>query len=536
MLDYQKWIDIAECAAREQLAQPGPGSRSVQRRPSLGLVLLDTIPPALEEIPEGCTILCLHRGPVPAEATLARRVPASFQPADAVGLALEALDAEMLCFLGAGERLAPGALHLVATVLQHRPLFDVVFTDEDWLGEAGRRMRPFFKPGWDPELQRGRDLLGPFTFLRASLVRAATVATGPAWRYDLASQVAAAAGPGGVCHIPAVLCHRTATEPGFAVAAREAAAAQLQREGVAALVEPVGTVEGHRALYVIPRPEPLVSVIVPTRDRVDLLRACAEGVLRQTNYPSLELLIVDNDTVAEDALALLDELAADPRVRVLRRPGPFNWSALNNGAACTATGSVLLLLNNDTAVLRPDWLTVLVAHVVQPGVGAVGAKLLYPDGRVQHAGLTTDSRGVPRHLFRYLPGDAADPYGMTTLARTVWAVTGACLAVTRATFFKVGGLNESLPIAYNDVDFCLRLAAHGYRTVWTPWSLVEHHELATRPPDHSPERREKTQEELDHLRRDWGGLVLHDPWLNPNLELAGEKLGLRRTVEPAMFA
>ena len=403
-----------------------------------------------------------------------------------------------------------------------------MFADEDWLDSAGTRVRPFFKPGWDAELQRGRDLVGPLAFLRTALVRQATVSSGAAWRYDLANQVAAATRPDRVRHIPAVLCHRLAA-PASDDAMRTAAAAQLGREGLAGRVEPVFGQSGfHRVVYELPQPEPTVSIIVPTRDRADLLGPCAQGILEQTAYRRLQLLIVDNGTVEPEALALIDRLATDERVVVLRQPGAFNWSALNNAAAARADGDVLVLLNNDIAVLQPDWLTVLVSHAVQADVGAVGAKLLYPDGRVQHAGLTTDEHGIPRHLFRYAPGDAPGAFGELAVAREVWGVTGACLATRRDVFFAVGGLNEALPVAYNDVDFCLRLTACGYRIVWTPWSVLEHRELASRPPDHSPGRKAAVHEERTRLLRDWGSLALRDAFLNPNLRLSDEHPWLYR--------
>ena len=196
---------------------------------------------------------------------------------------------------------------------------------------------------------------------------------------------------------------------------------------------------------------------------------------------------------------------------------------LNNAGAVRAAGDVLLLLNNDIAVLQPGWLSELVAQVLQPGVGAVGAKLLYPNGSIQHAGLTTDALGFPRHLFRHAPGDHAGPSELMGLARDVWGVTGACMAIRRDVFFAVGGLNEALPVACNDVDFCLRLTANGYRLIWTPWSVLEHRELGSRPPDHSTARKHAAAEELDRLHRDWGVLVQSDPFLHPALELIDEQ-------------
>ena len=512
-LSYAEWIRTVESACLAALMQFGPGHQPNQPQ-RLGLVLIGPDAAASDAAPPpGCTRLVLDGADAP---------PAL------VAQALQRLDCDLICFMDAQDRLATSALALVALVVAQYPQTDLIFADEDQLDADGTRVCPFFKPGWDAELQRGRDLLGPFVFLRTALVREAVVSSGAAWRLDLANQIAAATVPTRIRHIPAVLCHRRspATDD---TALRAALAANLQRTGAPGRILPVAGQAGcHRVIYDTPSTEPAVSIIVPTRDRADLLRVCAEGVLQRTNYQRLQLLIADNGTQAPDALALLQHLAADSRVQVLQLPGPFNWSALNNAAAAAATGEILVLLNNDIAVLEPDWLTTLVSHAAQPGVGAAGAKLLYPDGRVQHAGLTTDAAGVPRHLFRFAPGDSLGAFGLLGMAREVWGVTGACLATRRDVFFRLGGLNEALPVAYNDVDYCLRLTASGYRIIWTPWSVLEHREMASRPPDHAPARQAAVGEERARLLRDWGGLVLQDPFLNPNLALVDEHPCLSR--------
>lgn len=533
--DYAGWITTGEASCRAALVPRGPCQHDATPA-RLGLVITATpgAGPALRQLlascPKAFTILLLdHDSGLPPGVTghpqvMHHPVPPGFEAADAVALALACLDAGMVCFLDARDRLAPDALSLIAGAAAQTPPCDLIFADEDWLDADDSRVRPFFKPGWDPELQRGRDLVGPFAFFRTALLRGAAPAAGPAWLYDLTNQVAALTQPDRIRHIPAVLSHRVV--PQDVLALRAAAAAQLRRDGVAASVEPAP--DGNRVIYALPAPAPLVSVIVPTRDRAGLLRVCAESVLQGTDYRNLELLIVDNGSVEPDALALLDALAADKRVRVLRQPGAFNWSALNNAAAAQADGAILVLLNNDIAVLQPDWLTVLIAHALQPGVGAVGPKLLYPDGRVQHAGLTTDEAGIPLHIFRHLAGDAPGAFGLAGLARTVWGVTGACMAIPRTVFVDVGGLNEAFPVAYNDVEFCLRLAAHGYRIVWTPWSRLEHREMATRPSDAAPSRHYQRLAELDRLRRDWGGRMMRDPFLNANLQLIDEQPHFRK--------
>ena len=538
-LDYAAWIRSEESTRKRGLDQPRRGQRPVLA-PRLGFVLLgaDGVlpdPVLLAGCPASCTILVLGKAAAAPGLGLDDRVRFAPLPPDATGahaiaVALRMLDVDLLCFLDVRDRLAPDALDRVADVLARHPQLDLVFADEDWLDAEGRRVQPFFKPGWDAELQRGRDLIGPFAFLRTSLVRTADVAAGTAWQYDLASQVAAASRPERIHRIPAVLCHRVAPPPGYA--ARQAVVtAQLKRSGVTAAVEAVGDAPDlQRVIYDVPYPAPLVSIIVPTRDRADLLRVCAAGLLQGTRYERFELLIVDNGTREPEALALLAMLAEDDRVRVLRRPGAFNWSALNNEAATQANGDILLLLNNDVAVLQPDWLTELVSQAIQPGVGAVGAKLLYADGRVQHAGLTTDFTGLPRHLLRYAPGDVAGPFELLGVAREVWGVTGACLAIPRQVFSSIGGLNEALPLSCNDVDLCLKLTAYGYRIVWTPWAELEHPELTSRGPDTTPEQHARAREEIDRLVRDWGSLVSEDPYLHPALDAADEQLAFRRSA------
>jgi GT2 family glycosyltransferase len=508
---YAEWLRRDE-ALRHAAGGAETGRRRVQEQ-RLALVVLGSMTclDAQHRVscPAGCQILELpeHSGHAAIAEALAR------------------LDSDFICFLESADRLEPDALVLAADALAREPYLDIVFADEDWIDGDGRRERPFLKPGWDPDLQLGRDLLGPFVVLRTSLVRAMGIPDGPAWRYDLASRVAAASRPERIRHIAHVLCHRTAGAPLHDASRLAVVQAALARDGIAAHVKPVaGTPGWQRVVYELPQPAPRVSIIVPTRDRADLLSVCAAGILDQTAYDSLELLIVDNGSSAPDALALLETLSQDRRVRVLRRPGAFNWSALNNDAARAATGDILVLLNNDIAVRHADWLGELVSQVIRPGVGIVGAKLLYPDGRLQHVGLTTDfSRGLSRHVMRFAP-DTGGPFGLLALTREVWGVTGACMAVRRSVFFRVGGLNEALAVSCNDVDFCMRLRAAGYRVLWTPWAELDHHELASRGEDVTVEQQTLAQEEHDRLRRDWGNLMRDDPHYPELLDRGSEVL------------
>ena len=550
---YQAWIDHEEPVILASLVRAGAGRNAVTT-PRLGLVLwtadgqgsqvAQALTAALVHIPADCSIIVV----CPAAALSAARQAAAafgrtevlFQAGrvgyDGLPHALDQIKVDYVCFHHLSDQIARRALGVVRAILSEQPQTTLLFADEDWIGADGRRTRPFFKPGWDVELQRGQDLIGPFAFYAVPALREVSLTGlgGPAWLYDLATRVASAALPERIRHVAAVLCHRVAAPlPGHDAVMLQHAEEHLHACGVAADVRPLAGRPGwQEVVYALPRRPPLVSVIIPTRDRADLLRTCMEGLLNQTEYRRIEVLIVDNGSTDPDALALLDALARDARVRVLRRPGAFNWSALNNDGANQAMGDILLLLNNDIAVLRPDWLGAMVAHALQPGVGAVGAKLLYQDGRVQHGGITTDKRGTPRHLLRFAGTNDPGPYGLLAMARSVWSVTGACLAVRRDLFFEVGGLNEGLPIAYNDVELCLRLTVEGYRNVWTPMAVLEHQELASRPPDHLGSRRDEALRELERLHRDWGSLVFHDPYLTPHFDLTRDHLHFHRTRMP----
>jgi GT2 family glycosyltransferase len=276
-----------------------------------------------------------------------------------------------------------------------------------------------------------------------------------------------------------------------------------------------------RVTWPLPTPEALVSVIVPTRDRIDLLAQCVEGVLHQTGYNNLELLIVDNESIEETTQTFFERLRReDNRVRILQYPGPFNYSAINNAAAREAGGEILLLLNNDIRVIEPGWLRELASQALRPDVGIVGAKLYYANHQVQHGGVVLGPHGHMAHVHRC--ADRNDPgyFGQLAHARTLSAVTGACAAIRRSVFFEVGGFDQiNLPVSFNDIDLCLRLGDYGYRVVWTPFAELFHLESASRgKEDVDPVTRERFLSEWQYIKERWG-LMLEsaDPFHNPNL-------------------
>ncbi len=457
-------------------------------------------------------------GAVQAIATADDRIAVAVAPAgDLSALA----GGSLVALLPADAHLPAHALYEIAAAFAGPPDIELVYTDEDRLDSRGRRRAPQFKPDWSPDLLLGYAALGDLVVVRREALLRAGGFGDVAARHDRALRLAEAIPAARIRHIPAVLVHRQAPD-GDGPADTAAVVRHLGRRGAPdARVETNPRLPGTlRVRWPVPDPAPLVSVIVPTRDRATLLARCAEGVLHRTDYPALELLIVDNDSRGAETHTLFTQLSADRRVRVLARPGPFNYAALNNAAAAAARGAVLLLLNNDVDVIHPDWLGELVGHAVRPDVGAVGARLLFADGRVQHAGVALGVSGVAGHTDLLAPPDATGYGGRLALTREVAAVTGACLAIRREVYRAIGGMDAThLAVAYNDVDLCLRVRERGLRVLWTPFAELLHLESASRPSDFSPAQRDRYGREIAYMHRRWGAALLADPFYGPNFSL-----------------
>jgi GT2 family glycosyltransferase len=450
--------------------------------------------------------------------------------------ALAAAEGEFVLPLLPDAILAEHALYELTLAIGNDPEVSLVYTDEDRLDAAGNRCMPHFKTGWDPDLALGRDAIGLLVAYRKALLeqlggmRSSLLGVALAL-YELSLQVAFTASPVHIKHVPAMLCHRRGVSEASlgwdAQGAREIVRKHLAESRVSASVVAAPLAPAwNRIVRDLPDPAPLVSVIVPTRDKSELLEGCVDAVLSRTNYSAVELLVVDNDSREAKTADLFHSLSGDTRVRILQHPGPFNYAAMNNWAAREARGEILLLLNNDVDAIQPDWLREMVSQVVRRDVGAVGAKLLYVDGRGQHAGVVLGPNRSVNHQFRFSDRLDAGPSGELALTRTVSAVTGACLAVRRSVFFEVGGLDENLRIAFNDIDFCMRLGDHGYRIVWTPFAELVHHEGGTRGYDTTPEKQAVANSEHRYLCRFWGSLLETDPFRNPNLIYGWDTIAL----------
>lgn len=388
--------------------------------------------------------------------------------------------------LQAGDRLATEAGTVYAKAAQRTQSASVVYADDDLVDSHGTRHTPHFKPNWNPELFEHHDFVTGSCIVR---VDKSTLADLPDSGWAEAMVRAAINSGAAPEHVQQMLHHRH-SRPAPIVPDKPA----TSKPGSAVLV----------------------SVVIPTRNGDELLRMCLRG-LRQTNYEPFETIIIDNGSDEPGALEYLASLAAQG-VTVIRIPGPFNYSALNNAAATTARGDLLCLLNNDVEMRDPDWLSLLVMHAVKTDIGAVGARLLYPDGTIQHAGVFTGIGGGAAHGHRYQPADDSGYFERARLPQRVSAVTAACMVVARDKFLAVGGFDEiNFPVAFNDVDLCLKLNARGWQSFYEPRSTLIHHESKSRGSDRAKSNRERFARELAALKTIWNTDKIADPYHHRSL-------------------
>lgn len=452
--------------------------------------------------------------------------------APALALGIEAASGDYVLPLGGDVVLAPDALYQFARALRDNPQADVLYGDEDRLVPRLRpglkRVEPWFKPAWNAELFLAQDYLSACClFRRDAALREppAHPALDGAALYALLLRLTDRKG---AVHVPYVLAHRTAragNDPELRASRLLALGQHVGPRGGTAREGPFGNT---LVEWPLPSPAPLVSIIIPTRDHVALLKTAVGGVLTGTRYRNVEVLIVDNGSVEPETLAYLERVAGNPRVKVIRHDAPFNYSALNNLAAKQAAGDYLLLLNNDVEVVDEDWLGWLVRQAVREGVGAVGAKLLYDDGSIQHAGVVIGMGDAAGHAHRFLKPGEEGYFARAHLPHQVSAVTGACLLVERAKFEAVGGLDEAgFAVAFNDVDLCLKLQTAGWRNIYEPRAVMIHHESKSRPKDHRPDQVKRWRAELDLLQSRWGTVGHVDPTHHLHLDRRQESYLIR---------
>ncbi len=398
---------------------------------------------------------------------------------------------------------------------------DVIYSDEDKLDELDRRFMPHFKPDWDPDLLLGYPYLGHLTAVRHDVLRRIGGFRSEfdgSQDYDVMLRATELARR--VEHIPKVLYHwrvvagsaagDTDAKPWAHDASARVLEDALRRRGIEGSVEP-GPFQGAYRVRRAVVGSPTVSVIIPFRDQAALTVACLASLERDAGYPIAEVVLVDNGSTEPETRVLRRQLANRPDTRVLDHPGEFNWAAINNEAAASCNTDLLLFLNNDIEADSPGWLHAMVEHAVRPEIGAVGARLLYPDGTLQHAGVVLGLGGVAGHLFIGMPTGELGYFAWDQMIRSYSAVTAACMMVRRSVFNEVGGFDEDFAVGFNDVDFCIRLARAGYRVLYTPLAELIHHESVSRGLSGY------FRDYQLFLPRWFGILMAGDPHYNPNL-------------------
>jgi len=453
----------------------------------------------------------------------------------ATNSALDLARGEAVVFMDHDDILTPDALWRVASAFDD-PSVMAVYSDEAVIDGAGRLRLATLKPSFDRERVRVQNYVNHLFAARTEAVRRIGGLDSQfdgAQDHDLILRLSEQFPSDAIKHIPAILYYWRRVRGGRSfsqssgsrteAARRRLVEAHFARAEVQARVEP-GPLGFNRIRWPLERPPP-VSVIIPSRDRPDLLRACIAGLTSHTDYAELEVLVVDNGSERPETLDLLSRLEQIPSVTILSCPGPFNHSRLNNLGVAATSAPVLALLNDDILVSDPDWLREMVSLAVRSDIGAVGAKLLYPDGRIQHAGVVMGlgPHGIAGHELRGFAGDAAGPQYRLVTARRVSAVTAACLVVERRKYSAVGGLDEvTFPIAFNDVDLCLRLEQAGFGSIWTPHARLVHRESASR----GKSLDSAFLDAVKQMRRRWPESLGDDAFSHPQLSRKDETLSM----------
>jgi GT2 family glycosyltransferase len=449
--------------------------------------------------------------------------------------ALSLATGEFVALLDHDDTLAPEALYLAAVELERNPTLQLIYTDEDKIDEHEQRHSPYFKPEWNPDLFLAQNYVSHLTVLRTDLVRRVAgfrSAFDGSQDYDLLLRCVAQIEPQQIARIARVLYHWRALPQSTAAstsaknyahtAAVRAVQEYLDMQKVKAKVEPREFEIYQRVRYPLPETHPLVSIIIPSRDQSGVLEKCVDSILHKNDYMNLEIIILENNSVEEQTHELYRRLRKDRRIQIVESAGDFNFSRLINLGARRAHGSIFLLLNNDVEIMNADCVSELVSQVSRREIGIVGARLWYPNGTLQHGGVILGVGDVASHIDgirRHEPGYFARQH----LAQDFCAVTAACLMVRREVFEKLGGFDEAhLPIAFNDVDFCLRARELGWRVIYSPYAELIHHESISRGIENTTEKQRRFFEESEFLLSRWGALIQNDPAYNPNLSL-GEK-------------
>jgi GT2 family glycosyltransferase len=413
--------------------------------------------------------------------------------------ALELAQGDFCAFLDHDDELAPDALYHVVKTINEKPAAKIIYSDEDKIDAEGYRYDPHFKPDWNPDLLYSQNYISHLCVYNSQLIKNVSgfrKGYEGSQDHDLLLRCVDLVKPDQIVHIPKVLYHWRSVNGSTALAATEKN--YTTKAGLKALEDYFGSKNTaakvmvgmlpntYKIDYAIPEPHPKVSLIIPTRNQYRILSKCLDSILEKTRYPNFEILIINNKTTDSESLDYFRVIKQHPKIRIIDYDNPFNFSSINNFAIKHASGTIVGLLNNDIEVISPDWLCEMLKQVCRPEIGCVGAKLYYPDGKIQHAGVILGIGGVAGHSHKYFNRDEHGYFSRLKIIQNISAVTAACLLVRKEVYQEVCGLNERLTVAFNDVDFCLKVREAGYRNLWTPYAELYHHESISRGHEDTP--------------------------------------------------
>ena len=446
---------------------------------------------------------------------------------------------EFIGLLDHDDLLSPNALYEIASALERDKEIDVLYTDEDKVrADLSEHFQPHLKPDFNIDLLRSNNYICHFFVVRRKIVETCggfRKEYDGAQDYDFIFRCTEAAGK--IYHVPEILYHwrthqaSTADNPASKMyafeAGKRAIEGNLKRSNLKGSVSHTSDLGFYRVKYPV-LGNPLVSIIIPNKDQKDVLKQCIESVEKLSTYRNFEILIVENNSTTEEIFDYYKELSTNKKIRLLKWKKPFNYSAINNYAAAKAKGEYLLFLNNDMEVISPDWIEELLGHCQRPGTGVVGARLYYPNDTIQHAGTIIGIGGIAGHMFVDMPRERTGSMHKAAIQQDLSAVTAACMMVKRSVFEETGGFEEKLSVAFNDVDFCLRIRKKGYLVVYDPYVELYHYESKSRGTEDSKEKVRRFQEEIEFMRCRWEKLLKQgDPYYNKNLSLTKWNYSLR---------
>ena len=446
--------------------------------------------------------------------------------------ALSIATGDYIALLDHDDELPEFALFFVVNEINEHPDAKLIYSDEDKLDKNGKRVGPYFKSDWNPDLFLSQNMISHLGVYKKSIIdEIGGFREGyeGSQDYDLALRFIEKIKYSEIRHIPRILYHWRMTEGSTAVnvgnksyaviAARKAIQEHLDRMHIKAKVVEAPLIPMYnRVIYDIDK-NPLVSIMIPTYNGYGILKNCIDSIIKKTSYKNYEIIVVNNNCDDEQTIKYLEYINALGNIKVIDYNKPFNYSAINNFAVKSAKGDVLVLLNNDTEVINDDWLRELVSHALRPEIGAVGAKLLYPDNTIQHAGVIIGFGGAAGHCHYKINNEDTGYYGRANLLQNYSAVTGACMVIKKELYQKVNGLDENLAVAFNDIDFCLKILELGYYNVYSPYALLYHHESKSRGFEDTVEKQSRFREEVNYFNKKWKNIIEYDPFYNPNLTL-----------------